>query len=285
MRQALLFLSLGLLGGFAVSAWWPTATTDEISVGDRQVGDLDRVARLERQLTQQVGALRRELEALRAEVTQRGTAEVTAGSARSPEEGSVLEERSADDTVLGPDLEVGNAPVAPRERRFRMRSSEGRVEAMTEAGFSVDRAQHIERRIEELRVEAMQARYDAARRGESDAPVEDLFDANAMLREELGEADYERYLTAMGRPTRVDVLSVLSSSAAEQAGMQPGDQIVAYAGQRVYDVRELNQALLGGEPGESVLVEIVRDGQPLQLMLPRGPLGISGGFSRRIRGQ
>jgi hypothetical protein len=32
-----------------------------------------------------------------------------------------------------------------------------------------------------------------------------------------------------------------------------------------------------GEPGESVVVDITRDGIPMQLVLPRGPIGVSTG--------
>ena len=143
-------------------------------------------------------------------------------------------------------------------------------------------AQRIERRLKELSVAAMEQRYEALRSGEPQNVIDQLRDGSATLRAELGDADYERYLEATGRPTRVGVTTVLSSSAAETSGMQPGDQIVAYGGERVFDVRELNQVLLEGEPGEPVVVDIERDGQPIQLVIPRGPLGISSGFSRRL---
>jgi S1-C subfamily serine protease len=79
----------------------------------------------------------------------------------------------------------------------------------------------------------------------------------------------------------VNVRNVLSSSAAERAGIEPGDQIVAYSGQRIFEVGELNQVLLQGEAGETVLVDIIRDGQPMQVAIERGPLGISSGFGGR----
>jgi S1-C subfamily serine protease len=56
--------------------------------------------------------------------------------------------------------------------------------------------------------------------------------------------------------------------------MLVGDQIVAYDGRRVFHIRELTEVLLQGEPGAPVIVDIVRDGQAMQLVLPRGPLGI-----------
>jgi len=73
---------------------------------------------------------------------------------------------------------------------------------------------------------------------------------------------------------------VLASSPAERSGLKPGDEIVAYAGKRVFDLRELNNLTFQGTPGESVVVEVRRDGQSVQLVLPRGPLGITGGGFR-----
>ena len=294
MRQALLYLSLGLLGGFAVSAWWPDVETQPFI--DTTDTDASRIATLERELRAQIRTLDSEVAALRRDLARY----IQTGDdleSRSDEESAALtaerraaaideRDQRADETSVA-ELAAGNVPGGLRERRFRLRSPEGRLEALTEAGFTLDRAQQIEQRLEELRVDAMQARYDAARRGElsGNAPVEAVFNINEILREELGDADYERYLTAMGQSTHVEVRSVLASSAAQQAGLEPGDEIVAYGGQRVFDVRELNQALLEGEPGEPVLVDVVRDGQPLQLVMPRGPLGITGGFAPGGRGR
>ena len=98
------------------------------------------------------------------------------------------------------------------------------------------------------------------------------------MRTELGEADYERYRAAMGQPTSVGVADVLASSPAERAGLMPGDEIVAYGGKRVFDVGELNALTLEGTAGESVVLDVRRDGQNVQLVMPRGPIGITGGF-------
>lgn len=125
-------------------------------------------------------------------------------------------------------------------------------------------------------MEALQAQYDARRGGR---PVE-MDASEETLRAELGEADYERYLEAYGRRTTIPVRDVLASSPAERSGLKAGDEIVAYAGKRVFDLRELNQLTFQGTPGESVIVEVRRDGQSVQLVLPRGPLGITGGGIR-----
>jgi S1-C subfamily serine protease len=97
------------------------------------------------------------------------------------------------------------------------------------------------------------------------------------LRTELGDVDYSRYLAANGRQTDIQVYGVLDSSPAQTAGLRPGDRIQRYGGQRIFTVRELTEQTLQGNPGENVAVDILRDGMPMQVVLPRGPLGVTGG--------
>jgi hypothetical protein len=158
--------------------------------------------------------------------------------------------------------------ASPEERQRRA------LEQLVAAGFSPDRAEWIERRTQELRMEALQAQYEARR----DGRPEPSGLGDGALRAELGDAEYEQYLSATGRSTSVNVLGVLASSPAERSGLQPGDEIVAYNGRRVFDVAELNELTLGGASGESVVVDVRRNGQTLQLVMPRGPMGITGGF-------
>jgi S1-C subfamily serine protease len=73
---------------------------------------------------------------------------------------------------------------------------------------------------------------------------------------------------------------VLASSPGERAGLKPGDEVVAYDGKRVFDLRDLNSLTFEGTAGESVTVSVRRDGQTVHLTMPRGPLGIVGGGFR-----
>lgn len=91
---------------------------------------------------------------------------------------------------------------------------------------------------------------------------------------QLDEADYDAYLFASGQPNRVKVTSVLESSQAGTAGIQPGDHIVRYDNERIYSGFELRTATSAGDINESVAVEVERDGEILELYLVRGPLGI-----------
>jgi len=140
------------------------------------------------------------------------------------------------------------------------------------AGFAPDRAEWIDRRFRELRMEAMQAKAEARRAGRP--PPADV--EAATLRAELGDQDYERFLAARGVPSSVSVMRVLASSAAEHAGMQRGDEIFSYGGKRVFNVQDLNELALDGTRGEPVVVDVRRDGENLRIVLPRGPIGVRG---------
>lgn len=96
-------------------------------------------------------------------------------------------------------------------------------------------------------------------------------------RKVLGDAKYDRYLYTQRRPNRLMVQSVIETSPAEKAGFIPGDIVVAYAGQRVFTNQELVELRSAGTLGEPVQVDIMRDGQPMRISIPRGPMGITGG--------
>lgn len=166
--------------------------------------------------------------------------------------------------------------AAGRQRRGRGNTPAARTERMVEAGFTRSEAERILRRESELQMEQLAARYEARRSGE---PISGFGTASqrGQLREELGDDAYERYLTANGRSTRVSVSSVLEGSPALSAGLQPGDEIVRYDGRRVFSMDEITSLQMQGAAGQSVLLDIERDGLLMQVALPRGPLGITGG--------
>ena len=277
---AIAYIAIGLTGGFAVAWMWSGSDASTASVGsfaDRDSGS--RIEILERQLatmTDTRDALGREINALREDVDD--LSQLVAAITENDDfvaESSIAYE-SADSST------AENAPSIGRFVRDR-RTRVDQVTLLTEAGFSNAQAENIKRRVEELRVSAMEARFDLQRNGGSATAgaARQLLDTEAVLRQELGDPDYERYLSALGRPTSVNIDTVLASSAAERAGLQIGDEIVNYGGERVFNVRDLNQVLLTGQPGETVLVDIVRDDIPMQIAIPRGPLGISSNFGGR----
>ena len=172
---------------------------------------------------------------------------------------------------------------AMRERADRFRAgdtTQGRADMLIEAGFAPDRAEWIVRRESELQMDAMQAMFEARQSGER--PDRGRLDPDSALRAELGDSEYEQYLEANGRSTSVAVGSVLESSPGQRAGLQSGDQIVGYNGQRIFSYGELSDQTMNATPGQSVVVDIVRDGIPMQVVVDAGPIGIS---NRGFRGR
>ena len=96
------------------------------------------------------------------------------------------------------------------------------------------------------------------------------------MRSEMGDDAYARYLEVQGQPTAVSVTQVLGGSPGSRAGMQAGDQLMRYTGERVFSMSDLRNQTMQGKPGEEVVIEIERDGMRMQLTVPRGPIGITG---------
>jgi len=168
-----------------------------------------------------------------------------------------------------------------REDYRRRNSIEGRIEKLVEAGFLPSQASMIVRREAELQMDSIEARYEAERSGDLSAYYRGRSSSTEALRAELGDADYERYLAANGRSTSVTISSVIDSSPAQSAGLQPGDEIVRYDGERVFSMTDLTQQTMDGVAGQNIVVDITRDGISMQIVMPRGPVGISGGRRRR----
>ncbi len=94
------------------------------------------------------------------------------------------------------------------------------------------------------------------------------------VRRDLGDDAYSRYLFASGRPNRVTVSRVIATSPAEQAGLQRGDAIRSYDGERVFSTQQLVNLRSAGDKGMPVIVEVIRDGELMQIWIPRGAMGI-----------
>ena len=287
MLKTLLLVLAGLGAGLVLAFWLqpssspPLAeleTTDGLSPRVRPPaadGDASaaRLAALEDAFAAEIEQ-RAALEARVAELA----AELEALGERAPQAAGArdLDNGAPDQTAV---IEQVRARARANGGASREEIERRTTEQLIAGGFAPDRAEWINRRTQELRMQALQAQYDATREGRTLEPGAAL-GGERTLRTELGDAEYERYLTALDRPTSVPVRDVLASSPAEHSGLKPGDQVVAYGGQRVFDMRDLNALTLEGTPGESVVVEVRRDGQNVQLVMPRGPIGILGGGFR-----
>jgi hypothetical protein len=271
-------LGIILVAGFAVAAYKmndrasaPTSESDSGDYFDASAATDDRIRALEVAVAQERNArqlLEEELRVLYAEIEELGDARGAEEARDEPTVAEALENRVAFDA----------------SRRMRPDNSlEGRRTALTNAGFAPDRAEWIIQRESQLQLEAMQARFDARRSGEPMDPFGIGLNPDLSLRAELGDIEYEQYLAANGRPTAVHISSVMESSPGQVAGLQSGDRITGYDGLRVFSTMELTQQTMQGEPSESVVVDIVRDGAPMQIVLPRDPIGVITG--RRSRGR
>ena len=153
------------------------------------------------------------------------------------------------------------------------------VNQLVEGGFAEDRANWIVERSTEFQWDAMQARYEARQNGEGFDWT--ALDPSARLRAELGDTEYEQYLESTGQPSIVSIQSVMATSNAERVGLQPGDEIRSYNGQRIFNMRELQIATNTSAPGTDVVVEVMRNGSPVTVSIPAGPMGVQTGASSR----
>lgn len=276
MSKTITAIAISLIAGFAAAVWLMRdgPAGDSESSTDLSAGTFEpampieeRLLRLEQVTAEERDArlvLEDQLRALIEEIERiddsgprvfadRAAAEEDAPARRQPEQ-------------------RGRRDFVSLVRNFQER----RLNDLVEGGFAEDEARRILKQESEAQYKAMQAAYDAQRRGEAVDSLSAMSRPQSLLRAELGDSDYERYLQAQGQATSIQVTRVLDSSPGSQAGLQPGDQIVSYGGERVFDVNELRELTLQGRAGEDVVIEIERDGVRMQLNVPRGPVGING---------
>ncbi len=152
-------------------------------------------------------------------------------------------------------------------------------QALIDAGMDVTEAQQLKERFEKQELETLYLRDKAVREGwfGNSRYREELTKLEAQtgnLKEELDEESYAAYLFASGQPNRVSVQSVLTGSSADNSGILPGDHILRYDNQRIYNWRDLRNATTQGDINETITIEVTRDNKPIELYLQRGPLGI-----------
>jgi C-terminal processing protease CtpA/Prc len=197
-------------------------------------------------------------------------------------EARVLELEEALDSQPAPGAAKQTSSVDIRSTRMNRLLT---TKALVKAGLSEDMAADIVRRRNDIELRKLELQDRASREGylgttrysrELTAVVEEQI----TLREELGDAAYDQYLYANGMPNRVKINSVMLGSTAEEAGVKDGDLVLTYADQRVFEWTELKNATSEGELGEYVNMDISRDGQPMSLWVPRGPLGVRLGTAR-----
>ncbi len=273
MKKLTFAIGISLVVGFAAASWIETSLlssdTQQTDPSESGMPSFDAAAPVEERIRALELAVIEEREVrqlleveilvLREEIEQRHT---ESSESSEPDEPALSARDERRDAF--------------RARRFGVRSTQGQVDRLVEAGFPADQAAWIVQREAELQMEMLRARYDAMRGNAEQVFVGQGFSQSNELRAELGDADYERFLAANGRSTSVGIGSVIPNSPAQVAGLQPGDEIVRYDGERVFSMMDMAGRIMQGEKEGNVVVDILRDGVPMQLVLPRGPLGVSG---------
>jgi hypothetical protein len=192
-----------------------------------------------------------------------------------------LERQLADARGPGPEIFVtaGNAAAVGEEAELE-NTTRAALAPFLEAGFDPERAEYVKQLQDELQLQRLYVRDQAEREGWIRTPryreaMESIAQREEGLLQDLGEGDYDRYLYSIGRPNRVLVGDVLANGPAQQAGIQVGDAILSYGGERIFEAGSLVDATRAGTAGMSTAVEIERDGQTQLVYVPRGPLGIN----------
>ena len=182
---------------------------------------------------------------------------------------------SASAPTTGAHVEAQGPPAQPEPAE----SVSTTERALIAAGLDPSEAARIKRQEDEYTLSRMYLRDQAAREGWVDSPrfteeLAALDDQRPSIRNEIGDGAYDRYLAAAGQPNRVTVDEVLLESPAAQAGLQAGDVVLRYGDTRIFAPEDLVGETRGGQAGETVRLEVLRQGERITIDVPRGPLGV-----------
>jgi hypothetical protein len=159
-------------------------------------------------------------------------------------------------------------------------------QALRGAGLSASETDELRLLFEQLQMAELALRDRAAREGwvgsgRFSNEWQALGQRRAELRAQLGEERYDWFLFAAGRANRVVVNDVLQISPAGSAGVEPGDLLRRYNGVPVYQAAEVQAVTRAGEAGSLIPIELERGDERVRLFVPRGPLGVRLGATRR----
>ena len=211
----------------------------------------------------------------------------------------ILDEEIKERQVLAEQLEEVRSELAELQQNLRARVEEAfldtprtedvrspdaqvnqsQEERLAALGFTPQQLEDLRRREESAQMQQIELNDRAIREGWVNSPryfeeINRLTSGRDNMRRELGDDTYDRYLYASGSSNRIAVGSVIATSPAERAGFQAGDVIRSYGGERVFSADQLVSLRSAGEIGMPVIVEILRDGELIQITMPRGPMGV-----------
>jgi hypothetical protein len=159
--------------------------------------------------------------------------------------------------------------------------------ALRAAGLDPAEVERLRGYFEETEMQRLYLRDRASREGwlgtrRYREELRDLEQRFRAVQEERGGAAYDWLLYAVGRPNRVTVRDVLERGPAREAGVETGDAILRYDGERIFSITELRHAISSGRAGELIPLDVERDAEVRRLYIPRGPLGVRLGVARAV---
>ncbi len=266
-NKPLILINIALLGLVLWFAFQPQSTPEVEPPGAQT--EAPAIAEIN-QLKQRIAMLERDLDdeiAARIDLQQRLQEPPAAINSESFSRDETQLPQTISDSVSSDENTPAVEPESIEERLIAVGMPSDTVRAMKS---SVDRKQW----------QMLQLRDRAIREGWNDSDdyrqqMAELSNPFQGLREEFGDEAYDQYLYASGTPNRVEVQEVYSGSAAADAGLQPGDIVLSYATNTIYSMSSLRESTLEGFSGETILLELERDGRIITTSVPRGPLGIT----------
>ena len=101
----------------------------------------------------------------------------------------------------------------------------------------------------------------------------EMLELELATREEIGDDSYDAMLYATGQQNRVKIRVLLENSPNRSFGFEAGDVVLLYDGRLIFRPPELRETARLGEPGEWVIVDVLRNGEVVHLSGQRGPIG------------
>jgi hypothetical protein len=258
-------LAVGFVAEEAAPISKPLPAGEEAGTGRNLEAELEYEGRLRRALSKQVDELRAALE--KAELAQL-EAEHALAILHEPEAPKPLFELEPGQRIASLDGELEGA----KKQELPWFDRDALVDACGSTSVVAD----IEQRWEQFEMDKLYLGDAARRDGYFRKPRYrmKLAKLERDLRADYGSEAYDAFLYAQGKPNRVTIDHVIANSPAGDAGLQKGDVVIRYDGERVFHPQEFKQATNRGELGDLVLLDVTREGEAVTLRLPRGPMGI-----------
>ena len=189
-----------------------------------------------------------------------------------------ISNNTIDTTELSEDVEKPSASMLPTGTSVNQSSVPNRDDLLT-AGVNSAVADDILYRLSQQEFRRLELQNLIRRNAASGAQqyrqeLNDLNKNEISLRSELGDDTYDEYLFVNGQNNRVKVSSVMSGSPAELSGFKQDDVILSYGDKKILNWSDISSATLEGNIGNYTNVDILRDGERMSLMVPRGTLGV-----------